>query len=206
VGEHPTAFLGTVGWVRDTRDSGLAPSRGELRSASIEATLPITDLQYWRATYQHQMFFPITKDYTLALNGDLGVGQAFGGSLYPQFKNFYAGGIGSVRGFTPSSLGRRYLDGVPSGGQVRIVGNAEFLFPLPGSGADRTLRTFLYLDVGNIYNTLEEVDLSTLRASTGAGLSWLSPVGPIKFSIGTPIRREPTDRVQRFQFQVGTGF
>ncbi|NBW44875.1 MAG: outer membrane protein assembly factor BamA, partial [Betaproteobacteria bacterium] len=99
-----------------------------------------------------------------------------------------------------------YLDGVPSGGQVRIVGNAEFLFPLPGSGADRTLRTFLYLDIGNVYNTLEDVDLSTLRASTGAGLSWLSPVGPIKFSIGTPIRREPTDRVQRFQFQVGTGF
>ena len=206
VGEHPTAFLGTVGWVRDTRDSGLAPSRGELRSASIEATLPITDLQYWRGTYQHQVFFPLTKDYTLALNGDLGIGQAFGGRLYPQFKNFYAGGIGSIRGFTPSSLGRRYLDGVPSGGQVRIVGNAEFLFPLPGSGADRTLRTFLYLDVGNVYSTLEEVDLSTLRVSTGAGLSWLSPVGPIKFSIGTPIRREPTDRVQRFQFQVGTGF
>jgi len=195
-----------VGWVRDTRDSGLAPSRGELRSASIEATLPITDLQYWRGTYQHQLFFPVTKDYTLALNGDIGIGRAFSGHLYPQFKNFYAGGIGSIRGFTPSSLGRRYLDGVPSGGQVRIVGNAEFLFPLPGSGADRTLRTFLYLDIGNVYNTLEEIDLSTLRASSGAGLSWLSPVGPIKFSIGTPIRREPTDRVQRFQFQVGTGF
>lgn len=206
VGESPTAFLGTMGWVRDTRDSGLAPSRGQLQSASIEATLPVTDVRYWRANYQHQRFIPITKDYTLALNADLGVGHAFGGRVYPQFKNYYAGGIGSVRGFTPSSLGRRYLDGVPSGGQVKIVGNAEFLFPLPGSGSDRTLRTFLYFDVGNVYDTVEDVDLSTLRASTGAGLSWLSPVGPIKFSIGTPIKREPTDRVQRFQFQVGTGF
>jgi outer membrane protein insertion porin family len=206
VGDRPTALLGSLGWVRDTRDSGLAPTRGQLRSASVEVTVPVTELRFWRATYQHQVFFPISRDYTLALNSDVGVGQAFGGAIYPQFKNFYAGGIGSVRGFTASSLGRRYSDGVPSGGQVRMVANAEFLFPLPGSGADRTLRTFLYTDVGNVYDTVQTVDLSLLRVSMGAGLSWTSPVGPIKFSIGAPIKREPTDRIQRFQFQIGTGF
>ena len=206
VGEKPTALIGSLGWVRDTRDNGLAPTRGQLRSASIEATVPVTDLRYWRATYLHQYFIPVTKDYTLALNGDLGFGQAFGGRVYPQFKNFYAGGIGSVRGFTPSSLGRRYLDGTPAGGQVRMVGNAEFLFPLPGSGADRTLKTFLYVDVGNVYETAEQVDLASLRASAGVGLSWFSPVGPIKFSFGSPLKKEATDRVQRFQFQVGSGF
>jgi outer membrane protein insertion porin family len=87
-----------------------------------------------------------------------------------------------------------------------MVGNAEFLFPLPGSGADRTLKTFLYVDVGNVYETAEQVDLSSLRASAGVGLSWFSPVGPIKFSFGSPLKKEATDRVQRFQFQVGSGF
>jgi outer membrane protein insertion porin family len=81
VGEKPTALIGSLGWVRDTRDNGLAPTRGQLRSASIEATVPVTDLRYWRATYLHQYFIPVTKDYTLALNGDLGFGQAFGGRV-----------------------------------------------------------------------------------------------------------------------------
>ncbi len=211
-GESASALLGTLGWTRDSRDSAIAPTRGRLQSASFEVTLPVAELRYWRGSYTHQWYYPLNRDYTLALYGDVGVGRGLGGKPYPLFKNYYAGGIGSVRGFYPSSLGPRdnevLLSGgtqeVPLGGQTRVVGSAEFIFPLPGTGNDRTIRSFFFLDAGNVYT--DKVDLGDLRYSVGIGLNWLSPIGPLKLSLGFPLRTEVNDRTQRFQFQVGTGF
>jgi outer membrane protein insertion porin family len=142
-----------------------------------------------------------------ALNGDLGIGRGFGGSEYPLFKNFYAGGIGSVRGYAPSSLGpgRDPIDNVALGGQTRIVGSAELQMPLPGTGNDRSFRTFVFGDAGNVY-PIGDLKLSELRYSVGVGLSWLSPFGPMKFGLGFPVNKREGDRIQRLQFQVGTGF
>ena len=129
-----------------------------------------------------------------------------GGNIYPLFKNFYAGGIGSVRGFSQSSLGPRDpVDNVPLGGQTRLVGSAEFIFPLPGTGNDRSFRSFVFLDVGNVFSA-GQIDLSTMRASTGIGLNWASPIGPMKIGFGFPLRRQEGDRLQRMQFQIGSGF
>ncbi|UCE32983.1 MAG: outer membrane protein assembly factor BamA [Burkholderiales bacterium] len=206
-GKSADAVLGVLGWTRDRRDSALLPTEGTRQSARFEVTLPVTELRYWRATYEHQWYRPLTRTVTLALNGEFGVGRSFGGELYPVFKNFYAGGIGSVRGFETSSLGPRDTpDNVPIGGQTRLIGNAELLFPLPGTGGDRSIRAFVFLDAGNVYTREDRVELSELRLASGVGLTWFSPVGPLKFSYGIPLRKEPEDRAQRFQFQIGTGF
>lgn len=78
------------------------------------------------------------------------------------------------------------------------------MFPLPGTGNDKTLRGFLFLDGGNVFAS--KFELGQLRYATGLGVGWQSPLGPMKLSYGFPIKREPTDKLQRFQFQIGTGF
>jgi outer membrane protein insertion porin family len=213
-GTSTSALLANLGWSRDSRDSAIVPTRGRLQTAGLEVTLPAAELRYWRATYNHQWYYPINRDLTLALNGDLGIGRGFGGMPYPIFKNFYAGGIGSVRGYYPSSLGPRELetlsDGrtrqVPLGGQTRVVGSAEFVFPLPGTGGDRTIRSFVFADAGTVMGAGDSFGIDDLRYSTGIGLSWLSPIGPLKLSLAVPLRKREGDRTQRLQFQIGTGF
>jgi outer membrane protein insertion porin family len=205
-GDTTAAWLVTAGWRRDSRDSAFAPTRGRLQNASLELTVPGGELRYVRGTYTHQWYWPINKDFTLALNGDVGVGRGLNGELYPLFKNFYAGGIGSVRGFQQASLGPRDpVDNVPIGGQTRLVGSAEFIFPLPGTGNDRSFRSFVFLDIGNVY-LQGKIDLGDLRYSTGVGLNWASPLGPLKLSLGFPLNTQPDDRTQRVQFQIGSGF
>jgi outer membrane protein insertion porin family len=143
---------------------------------------------------------------TLALNGEVGYGRGFGGKPFPIFKNFYAGGIGSVRGYEGSSLGPRAGNGDPLGGASRIIANAELQFPFPGSGADRTLRWFTFVDAGNVFGEGEKLNVSDFRYSAGLGISWVSPIGPLKLSYGAPLNAKPGDRKQNFQFQLGTGF
>lgn len=205
-GQKSHAVIANAGWRRDSRDSAFAPTKGQLQALGVEATLPVLDLRYGRATYNQQWYYPLTKDYTLALNGDIGIGRPFGGKTYPVFKNYYAGGIGSVRGFSQSSLGPRDpVDNIPIGGQTRLVASAEFIFPIPGTGNDRSLRSFVFFDAGNVWPE-SQIKVSDLRFSTGLGLNWASPIGPMKLSFGFPLRKMEGDRIQRFQFQIGTGF
>ncbi|NDB19230.1 MAG: outer membrane protein assembly factor BamA, partial [Actinobacteria bacterium] len=212
-GERINAVLASAGWSRDSRDSALTPTRGRLQRATLEVTVPAAELRYWRGTYSHQYYWPLSREYTLAFNGDMGYGGQIGDRMYPVFKNFYAGGIGSVRGFYTSSLGPQQIDQlpyggyrqVPLGGQVRVVGSAEFIFPFPGTGSDRSIRSFLFTDVGNVF-TVDNVDLSQLRASAGLGINWFTPIGPMKLSLGRPLTVRPGDRTQPFQFQLGTAF
>ena len=207
VGKSSTNLVASLSWSRDTRDSVLIPTRGRFQIASLETSLPGSDSRYYRLGYGHQYFAPVTKDYTLAFNLDLGYGRAYGDDDYPPFKNYYAGGIGSIRGFDPSSLGpgRDPVDEVPLGGQVKIVGSIEFQMPLAGTGNDRSFRSFFFIDGGNVF-PVGGVDTSEFRYSAGVGLSWLSPFGPLKFSLGYPLNAKDGDRTQRLQFQIGTGF
>ena len=196
----------TAAWARDSRDSALTPSRGRYQRASLEVSA-LADLHYYRGIYQHQYFMPFFRSSTLALNGEIGYGRGIGGEPYPVFKNFYAGGIGSVRGYRGSSLSVDPVAGQdPVGGQSRVILNAELQFPFPGSGSDRTLRWFTFVDGGNVFNASQNINLGDLRYSYGIGLSWLSPIGPLKLSYGRPINEKPEDRLQSFQFQIGTGF
>lgn len=206
-GRTSNALIGSIGWSRDDRDSAIAPTDGTFRRARFETAFA-GDLRYYRATYQHQVFWPISDTVTLALNGQVDYGAGIGGRPYPLLKNLYAGGIGTVRGFDGGTLGPRDTLGTNDaiGGAKRVIGNAELLFPLPGNERDRTLRGFVFLDAGNVFADDARMDFGDLRYSTGIGLSWLSPIGPLKLSIARPLQTRPEDQQQRFQFQIGTGF
>ena len=110
------------------------------------------------------------------------------------FKNFYAGGLGSVRAFEGGSLGPADNFGTRSGGNLRINLNSEFYFPVPGSGNDKTFRIFAFADAGNVWNTdsnYEDISFSRMRASAGLGLSWISPVGPLEAQLGPAFAQVP---------------
>jgi outer membrane protein insertion porin family len=195
----------TIGWARDQRDSALTPTAGSYKRVNLEWSVA-GDVKYLRSNLQYQTFVPIGSKLTLGLNGELGLGKGLGGRPYPIFKNFYGGGLGSVRVFEQGSLGVIDPTGAYIGGAKRLNLNAELYFPVPGTGNDRSLRIFAFADAGNVWREGERIDAGSLRASAGLGLSWISPVGPLKLSWGVPLRYEPTDRIQRFQFQIGTAF
>jgi outer membrane protein insertion porin family len=194
----------TAGWQRDTRDSVILTTAGNFMRASSE--LAGGDLKYYRLNYQHQWFYPLSRDYTLMLRGDLGYAGGLGGRPLPFFKAFFVGGPDSVRGYDAFSLGPRDINGNAIGGRTKIVGSAEFLFPMPGATREQSLRLAAFLDAGQAYGQGEKVDLGELRYSAGLALSWLSPFGPLRLSIGNPLNRKPGDEVQRLQFTFGTGF
>jgi outer membrane protein insertion porin family len=198
----------SVGWAKDGRDSALLPSSGHYQVANAEVSMPIDQMQYYRLFYQHQYFYPLTKTNVIALSAQVGYGLAYGDKPFPITKNYYIGGIGSVRGYSPGSLGPQYFNNntlsyQPTGGQSKIVTNVEYTVPVPGSGIDKTLRMFTFIDGGNAFGT--NINL-VLRYSYGLGISWISPLGPLKFSYGIPYKSQPTDNIQRLQFQVGTAF
>jgi outer membrane protein insertion porin family len=198
----------TVGWSRDGRDSALIPSTGSLQQLNAEVGTPVGNMMFYRIFGQYQKYHSFSKGNILSYNGEVGYGEAYGKYPFPITKNYYVGGIGSVRGYAPGSLGPTYYNSVaglnqPTGGQSKIVNNVEYTVPVPGSGVDKTLRVFGFVDGGNVYN--EKINL-VLRYSYGLGVSWISPLGPLKFSYGIPIKSLPTDNIQRLQFQVGTAF
>ncbi len=200
----------TVGWARDSRDSMLAPNKGKLMRVNSELGL-MGDTRYYKNSGQYQQYWPLGRKYTFALNAELGLGGGFAGRDYPVFKNFYSGGLGSVRGFQQNSLQTdttytRYVGDYSTGGSKKILLNTEFLMPFPGVGTDKTLRLYTFLDVGNIYTADESIDLGQLRSSTGVGLSWISPVGPLRLAVAKPLKKFDNDRIQSFQFQIGTSF
>src|SRR5688500_4388158 len=194
----------TSGWQRDTRDSVILTTAGNFMRASAE--LAGGDLKYYRLNYQHQWFYPLSRDYTLMLRGDLGYAGGLSTRPLPFFKAFFVGGPDSVRGYEAFSLGPRDINGDAIGGRTKVVLGAEFLFPMPGATREQSLRLAAFLDSGQAYGQGEKVDLGELRYSPGIALSWLSPFGPLRLAIGHPLNAKRGDEVQRLQFTFGTGF
>jgi outer membrane protein insertion porin family len=204
-GAKSTLFPLTLGWTSDSRDSALSPNNGQLQR--LNGDWGITgDAKYLRANYQYQAYVPLNKRFTIAYNAELGWGKGLGGAPFPVFKNFQAGGLGSVRGFEQGTLGPRDITGAFLGGTKKLQAALELQAPFPGAGNDRTLRVFAFLDAGNVYAEGEKFGLKDLRASTGLGLSWISPVGPLRLAIANPIRKQAGDKIQKLQFQIGTTF
>ena len=205
-----------LGWARDSRDSLTYPTKGMLQRVYGEVGVPPGSLEYYKLSYQQQWFKPLSKNFTLMLNGEIGFGNGYAGKPLPFFKNFYAGGVSSVRGYDTSTLGPKLNDPVngvvAAGGNKRVVGNAELFFPMPGLKDDQSVRLSTFIDAGSTWGPddylgrYSSFNFKDLRYSTGVALSWISPVGPLKFSLAKPLNPKPGDRTQAFQFTLGTVF
>jgi outer membrane protein insertion porin family len=204
-GKNSTSLPVTVAWARDNRDSAIVPSRGRFQRLGTDVAV-VGDVKFARFTYQIQQYIPLNKQFTLGLAGDFGIGKGLGGNGYPVFKNFYGGGLGSLRGFDQGTLGPRDVTGAFIGGAKKVIFNAELTAPFPGAGNDKTLRLFGFVDAGNIYGEHEKLDLGNIRASTGIGISWISPMGPLRLAWAKPLRIESGDRISKIQFQIGSAF
>lgn len=208
-----------VGWSQSTLNRGVFPDRGYSQSLSLETTVPGSDMYFYKLGYRGQRFFPLTRDLTLRVHTDSGILRRFGSTdRVPFFEHYYAGGIGSVRGFESSTLGPKSTpnpldpdqDPLPFGGNVKITGGAELIFPVPFVQDQRSMRTVVFLDAGNVFDTYcgdcPDVSASEIRYSVGVGLSWLTALGPLGFSLGMPLNDESDDDRQVFQFTLGQTF
>ena len=210
-----------INWVKSTLNRGIFATRGTSQRLGIDLAMPGSGLEFFKLTYKATHLRGLTRDFTLKLKADLGYGESFGDtSQMPFFKNFYAGGLGSVRGYEKYSLGPQnsmsqgYSRARPVGGNVQIVLGAEVIFPLPFVKDQRSVQSALFFDAGNVFNTkcgdLEvncySPEEGELRYSVGLGATWLSGFGPITFSVAKPLNSDETDQTEVFQFSLGSQF
>jgi outer membrane protein insertion porin family len=202
-GARTDTILGSVGWSRDKRDSVIYTTSGTFQRITADVGLPGADLTYYRTNLQHQWYYPLTRDYTLHFNGQVGYADGYDKKPLPFYKVFYLGGVNSVRGYETAAIGPKDSNGDSLGGSHQLLANLEFLFPFPGLAKDRSVRLSLFADAGVVG---EKYDFGEMRYSTGLAFNWFSPVGPLKLSFGKALNPQPDDRLQRIQFSFGTTF
>jgi len=205
------AFIASAGWSRDTRDDILYPSKGRLQSFSFETGLPFGDLAYYKVQYLQSWYYPLYGDFVVNLRGNIGWADGLDNKPLPFFKAFYAGGPGTVRGYENSSLGPRDIYGNTLGGRRLITGTAEAFYPI--LKGDKAVRASVFVDAGQVWATNDSPaenqaypGSQDFRYAAGVGVSWNSPLGPLKFSYAIPFGTKPYDRIQKFQFSAGTAF
>jgi outer membrane protein insertion porin family len=204
-GDHYKYGALNMGWLRDRRDSALLPTKGTLTRVGGE--LAGGDLKYYRLNVFHQWLYPISRTVTLSLRGDFGYTAGYSGDPVPFFKNFYAGGPDSVRGYEAFSLGPQDQFGNVLGGTRKTTGSAEVLFPVPGAANDKSLRLVSFVDSGQVFGANEKIAFSGLRHSAGLGIAWTSPFGPLRVSVAEPLNeKKGFDKVERIQFTFGSSF
>ena len=202
---------------------GLLPTAGRSQSISFEMTIPGSELEFYRINYSGQIFFPLWGPTVLRLRSDLGYGDAFGGTdTFPFYKHFFAGGMGSVRGFESNTLGPRatpspqdqFNDPDPIGGNALVELSAEILFPLPFIEDQSQMRSVLFFDAGNVFNTncpdvsvyCLDLEDGELRYSAGLAVTWITGFAPISFALSFPINEKDGDESEAFQFELGKTF
>ena len=195
-------------WTRDSRDRRILATRGGTTRFSTEVAVPGGDLEYYKVNLQHQQYFPVSKRVTLLAKINLGYGDALGETTrLPPWKKYYAGGSRTVRGYEANSLGPvDPATGVRTGGNRKLIGNLELILPNPFSETEGSTRLAAFVDMGNVYGAEESITTDSLRFSTGVALLWLSPVGALRFSYAVPFNTQDGDRLQAFQFTMGSAF
>jgi outer membrane protein insertion porin family len=213
---NATTLRADVNWSHDTRDNVQFPNRGVLQTINTEFGLPGLDQQYYKLSYQHAWYKDITKNVTLMLKGVAGTAGSYSNEKFPFFKNFYVGGVSTVRGYDTSSIGPRNtqkkldgtLDDYALGGENELIGNAELFFPVPGLKDSKQFKLSVFLDGGTAWGGApnDQGASEYLRWSTGLGVMWYSPFGPLKLILAEPLNDKKSDKTQMVQFQFGSQF
>jgi len=197
----------STGFSKDTRDRIFFPRRGFSRKITAEVGIPGSDLEYYKISIRGSWYQQLIGRFVLNLRGDVGYGDGYGDlEELPFFKNYYAGGARSVRGFESRSLGpvSTGVDAAPLGGGIRTVAGVEIYFPVFGLQEDNDKRLSLFADSGQVFASSSDFDLEDIRLSVGAGFHWFSPVGPISLTMAQPLNDEVGDDVKRIQFTLGS--
>jgi outer membrane protein insertion porin family len=234
IGSQFTTYEAFVGWGRDTRNRVIFATRGARQRLSLGVTAPGSEVEYVTARYDYLKYIDLPGRWGLRWNTELAYGEPLGDTTdLPPFKNYFAGGPGSVRGYRNGFLGPRDSFNNPYGGNVKLVSQFELLLPTPSNFGDST-RFAIFYDVGNIFyegntrfcqETLSNgrvvgapcasefsVDadygfsFKELRSAVGIGVEWLAPLGTFRFSYAFPLNDGPIDEIERFQFSVGQTF
>lgn len=200
-------YRANIGIYRDTRNRTVFASEGSLNSATLSGTLPGSDSKFYKILLKHQSYYPLTdsEDYVFSLRGDIMAGWGYGSDKdLPFFENFYAGGLGSVRGYRGSSIGPKYYgtnDAV--GGALRYNATAEVIMKVPGFQDNNDVRWSIFFDAGNVTSKPSKPEFGDISYSAGISFVWLSPLGPLAFSYANPFKTKEGDREQKFQFSIG---
>jgi outer membrane protein insertion porin family len=237
-GDKYLNFKASAGWSESTLNKGVLATRGHSQSLVLETTTPGSDLSFFKLDYRGQLFQPLSDNYTMRLHTELGYGDGYGSTDgLPFYENYYAGGFNSVRGFKDSTLGPRSTpstgknpgtafdpdqDPLPFGGNVLIQGGVEVLFPLPFVKDQRSLRTSVFWDVGNVFDSscsdttnadgtksntkCNDISLSNMASSVGVGVTWVTALGPLSFALAMPVKKPDEAETQVFQFSLGQTF
>lgn len=204
-----------LSWTRDTRNRAIFPSRGARQRASLQVSIPGTsDSEYYRLNYEQSRYLELNERYTLAFDGTLSYGDAYGdGGGLPFYNNFYAGGISTLRGYQRNSLGPRDENNDPTGGNLRVLGRTELRFPLAEDSEGNNLRASTFIDAGQVWDRENpeldgpgDASVSDLRYAAGLGLVYYSPIGPLTMSVARPLNDEEGDETKFFQFSIGAFF
>ena len=241
-GDEFLNYKASAGWSESTLNKGVLATRGHSQSLTLESTIPGSDLLFFKLDYRGQVFQPLTDTYTMRFHTELGYGDGYGSTNgLPFYENYYAGGFNSVRGFKDSTLGPRgtpsrgvdvtgnvgtvadtSTTALPFGGNVLIQGGAELLFPLPFVKDQRSLRTSLFWDVGNVFDSkceqvrntngtlsqtqCNDISFSNMASSVGVGVTWVTALGPLSFALAVPVKEPNNAETQVFQFSLGQTF
>ncbi|MDH5571188.1 MAG: outer membrane protein assembly factor BamA, partial [Gammaproteobacteria bacterium] len=198
----------TTSWIHDARNRRILPTRGDYTRATIDGSVPGSDIEYYKLNFGHTQYYPFGDSVTLMLKGELGYGDGYGNlDDLPPFNHYFAGGSSSVRGYDASSLGPRDpATNSPIGGNKKVVANAELILPNPLADKAGSTRISVFFDIGNVFSSGQNVEFSQLRQSAGLAFLWLAPVGAMRFSYAIPLNEEEGDSLQKFQFTLGTPF
>lgn len=217
-GARNNAISLAMGWNYNSLDRYIFPENGWKHSTSATVALPGSDLQYYRLTHNTQMYKSLGHGYIFTFTGVLGYGDGYGKTDgLPFYKNFFAGGSRTVRGFDESSLGPRDSLNNPFGGNFMAAASLGLVVPNYFSPETKSVRFSLFIDGGQVYDLghNQKVDFlgepvsrnpKGLRYSVGASLTWMSPLAPLVFSFAKPINADEFDRVKKFSFNFGTVF